>query len=160
LFHNVGGRFEDVSRAAGPAFQQPLVARALAFADYDEDGDVDLAVSCSGGPVRLWRNDSRRGHWLQVRLRGRRPDTEALNAQVIVTCGGRSQIGEVHSGRGYLADSERRLTFGLGNSARVDRLVVHWPDGATLTRRDLPADQRVTLSQPSRKGAGEAGADG
>jgi enediyne biosynthesis protein E4 len=148
LFQNSGGRFTDVSSAAGPAFQQPLVGRGMAFADYDADGDVDIAVSTNGGPVQLWRNDSpRRHHWFQLRLTGKAPNVEAQGAQVTLEVAGRKQIAEVHSGRSYLADSERRLTFGLGTAGRIDRLTVRWPDGSLEVRQALAADQCLTLSR-------------
>lgn len=158
LFRNTGTALEDWSQRAGPAFEDKLVGRGVAFADYDNDGDVDIAMSCSGGPVQLWRNDTpRRGHWLQVRLAGRSPDTEALNAQVSVIVAGRTLVQEVHGGRGYLADSERRLTFGLGGATEIEGLKVRWPDGSVEARGRTPADRLLTIRAPAGRKGGRGG---
>lgn len=147
LFRWSGGTFQDASAGAGPAFQQALIGRGAAFADYDRDGDVDVAVSVNGGRVQLWRNDSPHGHWLQVELRGKRPNTAAIGALVSVRAGGRTQRLQVLTGRSYLSDSERVLTFGLGATDRVDTLAVRWPGGQ---RREVAVDgidRRITVTQ-------------
>lgn len=154
FFRNHDGIFQDLSSQAGPVFQEARVGRGMAFADYDNDGDVDVAVSCSGSAVQLWRNDSpRRHHWLQLRLVGGRPSREALGAVVTLSAGGQTQVSEVRGGRGYLSDSERRLTFGLGAASRVDRITVRWPDGSEQTLRDVGVDTLLTVdqTQPARK---------
>jgi hypothetical protein len=147
LFRMQGGTYQDLSSQAGPAFQAKLVGRGAAFADYDRDGDVDVAVSVNGGRVQLWRNDSRRGHWLQVELKGKKPNTNALGARVSVTNGGAMQTREVMSGRSYLSDMERVLTFGLGERNKVDALEVRWPNGARQTVRVEGVDRRLTVEQ-------------
>jgi len=148
LFRNQGGRFEELTDQAGAAFQQLQVVRGLAFGDYDNDGDEDIAVSVSGGPVQIWRNDtSQRGNWLQVDLKGRKPNVEALGAVVTLTVGGKRQISEIRSGRSYLADCGRRLTFGLGAASTVERLEVRWPGGKVQVLKDLPANQVVRMAE-------------
>jgi hypothetical protein len=148
LFRYRDGVFEDVSTAAGPAFAQPIVGRSCAFADYDGDGDEDVAVSANGGPVRLWRNDSPRGHWLQVELVGKPPNRDAIGSRLALKAGGTTQVRQVLSGRGYLGDSWRVLTFGLGAAARADSLEVWWPGGKQ--RQVVPVtgvDRRITIRQ-------------
>ena len=147
LFRYQGGVFRDVSALAGPAFQARIIGRGSAYADYDRDGDEDVAVSVNGGAVELWRNDSRHGHWLQVALQGKRPNVEAIGSRVELSASGVRQVRQVVTGRSYLSDSERVLTFGLGESAKVDRLEVRWPNGA---RQEVPVtgiDRRLTVRQ-------------
>jgi enediyne biosynthesis protein E4 len=147
LFRMVGASFQDVSAASGPAFQEALAGRGSAFADYDRDGDEDVAVSVNGGRVRLWRNEGERGHWLQVELRGRAPNTHAIGAEVSLTAGGRRQIRQVLSGRSYLSDSERVITFGLGAARRFDELRIRWPDGRIQSAVPGDGDRRITVIQ-------------
>lgn len=148
LFQPQNGRFMDVSAQSGPAFQQKLVGRGCAFADYDHDGRVDIAVATNGGGVQLWHNESQHGHYLQVQLQGLPPNRAALGARLRVTANGHTQVSQLISGRSYLSDSDRRLTFGLGAATRVEQLQVLWPGGSAQILKNLLVDECVTVKQP------------
>ena len=146
LFVNEGhGTYVDAADSVGSAFRQPMVARAVAKADYDRDGDVDLLVTENNGPVHLLRNDSRGGGALRVRVEGRAGNRDALGTHVTAVVEGRPQYRRVRTGSGYLSQSERVLTFGLGMAAQVDILIVRWPDGRLERHADLAAGQEVHL---------------
>jgi hypothetical protein len=149
LLENLGdGTFRRVPGAAGAPGSALGIADAVALADYDADGFLDLAVSNgrgmgprSVGPLQLYRNGGNANHWLELDLVGTRSSREAIGAEVRVTAGGRTQVrfqgGGVHRG----AQDHARLHFGLGPHERVDELVVHWPSGARTTLSDVAADQ-------------------
>ena len=147
LFTYQQGRFTDVSSTAGTAFQTPFLGRGAAFADYDRDGDVDVAVSVNGGATQLWRNDSRRCRWLQIALRGKRPNPEAVGAQVTLRVGATTQVRQLLTGRSYLSDSERLLTFGIGASQDTPVVEVRWPNGAIQRVTAAGVDQRIEIVQ-------------
>jgi hypothetical protein len=147
IFRNRGdGRLEDVSERAGPAFAAPHLSRGAAAADYDDDGDVDLAVTHLHEPPGLWRNEGSGGHWLSLRLRGAGPNRDAIGARVEVTAAGRTRIDEVRSGTGYLSQSDFRLHFGLGQERRAAARV-RWPDGSIQELGVLEADRRWIVDQ-------------
>jgi len=152
LFTWHGGMFHEVSPLAGPVFQAEIVGRGCAFADFDRDGDEDVAVSVSGGRVQLWRNDSRRGHWLQVELQGRKPNTAAIGARITVRAGGKTLSRSIITGRSYLSDSERILTFGLGNAAGADGIEVQWPDGRLQRVPASAANRRIVIREGEHDG--------
>ncbi len=147
LFINQGdGTFADIADSIGGALVQPMVARGVAAADYDRDGDVDLLVTENDGPAHLLRNDSQRGNVLRVRLEGRPPNRDALGAQVTAFVGEATpQLRRVRTGSGYLSQSEIVLTFGLGEAAQVDSLVVQWPDGHVTRHLDVAAGHEIHL---------------
>lgn len=150
LFVNRGeGTWVDMADSVGGAFAEAMVARAVAKADYDRDGDVDLLVTENNGPARLLRNDSFGGHVLRVRLSGRpgsgAGNPDALGAQVTVTAGGVRQVRRIRTGSGYLSQSEKTLTFGLGAADRADTLTIRWPDGRLERHVDIPAGYEVHM---------------
>ncbi|HEX4611333.1 MAG TPA: CRTAC1 family protein, partial [Urbifossiella sp.] len=118
LFLNDGrGRFAEVGRAAGPAFQKLFVGRGLAQADYDNDGRTDLYLADSGGPAALLRNESEApNNWLRLELRGTRSNRDAVGAKVTVRVGGRALVRHREGGGSYLAAHDPRLLVGLGTA--------------------------------------------
>src|SRR5262249_29907009 len=128
LFNDGAGRFRE--KACGPVFQTELVGRASAVADYDNDGDPDIAVSNSGGPLQLLRHDGGHGHWLGVRLVGKKPNRQGIGARLVAeTPSGRKLTRFVQAGSSYLSSSDPRVLFGLGGEDSVRRLTITWPSG-------------------------------
>jgi hypothetical protein len=119
----------------------PRNGRGLAAADFDNDGDLDLAVGSIGGGVQLLRNDggSEAGHWLEVSLRRLVPGTVVT----AVLADGRRLVQVSRAGSSYLSTEDPRLHFGLGAETRVDELVVRTPDGRVTRLRDVAADRIV-----------------
>ena len=154
LLRNRGdGTFEDVSRTSGSGLAVVESSRGVGLDDLTNDGRVDVVVLNSNAPPTIIRNDSDHGHhWLQVQLRGVTANRDAVGARVRVVAGDRTQVAEVHSGRGYQSHYGSRLGFGLGKVPQVDRLEVRWPGGGVEVFTDLAVDQIVVLTQ----GTGQA----
>ena len=152
LFHNRdrGERFEVVTRpeAAGPGWSGPWVARGLAAADYDGDGDLDLAVTQNGGAARLLRNDSPPGRWLRVALAGTASNSSGYGALVTAVTGERRIARRLVSGRSYLSASEPVVTLGLGDADRIDRVEVLWPSGVLQVVDDPALGRLLRLEEP------------
>ncbi len=148
LFWNrgVGHGFYDVSAVSGEYFHQPYVGRGAAFADYDNDGDLDVVVVNHGGAAVLLRNDGgNRARWLKVKLEGRRSNRTALGATIRVVAAHTTQVREVGAQASYLSQNDLTEHFGLGPIAEVDSLVVTWPGGLRQVWTGLAADQTVKL---------------
>jgi enediyne biosynthesis protein E4 len=137
----VHGEIADVSAGVGLG-DGPLVnGRGLAAADYDNDGDLDLAVASIAGELVLLRNSGAEGHWLEVRLAHFSPGTKVT----AILPDGRRLIREVQAGGSYLSSEDPRLHFGLGTATRVRRLVVHYSGGGTSRLRDVAVDRLVSI---------------
>jgi hypothetical protein len=129
LFLNNGhGSFQDVAGAIGGGFEQPKVARGLAYADFDRDGDLDLLLTTNNGPAYLYRNDQLAGnHSVRFHLVGTKSNRDGIGATVRIFSNGIAQSRMVKSGSSYLSQSELPVTFGLGKQDRVERAVIAWP---------------------------------
>ena len=155
LFWNCGARcgWRFVAADQIGDLATPLVGRGAAYADIDNDGDLDLAITQVGGRPALLRNDQHRDHhWVRLRLAGAPPNGHAIGAVVSVRAGDHTQTRMVMPARSYLAQVELPLTFGLGAVRQVDEVTVRWPDGGVERWQDLPADRHHTL----HAGAGNA----
>ena len=146
VLENLGGeRFANVGDAAGLQRAGRVNGRGLAAADYDNDGDVDLAVNSIGGRLMLLRNSGSGGHWLEVRL-----GTFAPGARVtVVLADGRTLVREVQAGSSYLSSEDPRVHFGLGDAELVKELRVRFPDGAVTRRANVAPDQIVVVDRES-----------
>jgi ASPIC and UnbV/FG-GAP-like repeat len=141
LFRNGGGRFEALGlRPVGP-----LLARGSAAADYDNDGDVDLAVASVGGPLVLLENTATAGTWLEVELGAFAPGAEVT----VVLPDGRRLRRQAQAGGSYLSSEDPRLHFGLGGARSVREVVVRWPGGEETRVADVEANRLVVVEQPS-----------
>jgi hypothetical protein len=150
IFRNVDGhRFEDVSAGAGPGFQQPAMHHGAAFADFDNDGRVDVVVTTLEGPVKLFHNTTRGGgHWLALRLHGTRSNSQGLGAEVRVTLpDGRTLYGHATTSVGYASSSEPLVRFGLGPHDTVSRIEVRWPGGGAQELLRVKGDRILDVEQ-------------
>ena len=150
LFRGLGnGKFEDVSRDAGPVLSVRTTARGACFADYDNDGKMDAFVVNLGGKGTLVHNVSTNtGHWIGIKLVGTKSNRDGIGARVEVFTGGKRQTAERVAGSGYLSQNDGRLHFGLGAATTVDKLIVHWPSGRDQTLEKLGVDKVLTVEEP------------
>ncbi len=137
------GQFRDWTEPAGLAAVGPLLARGSAVADYDNDGDLDVAVNTIAGRARLLSNEGAAGRWLLVDI------GFAPGALVTATLpDGRRLVRHSHAGSSYLASEDPRLHFGLGEAQRAD-VEVRWLDGRITRREGVPAGSVVSLRHPA-----------
>ncbi|MGA2098580.1 MAG: CRTAC1 family protein [Candidatus Acidiferrum sp.] len=153
LFHNEGkGRFVETTKIAGPGFQTPYVGRGVAFADFDNDGFVELVVGNNGDSPLLLRNMGGNGnHFLNLKLVGRKSNRDAMGARIRVLAGSISQIREISGGGSYLSQSDLRANFGLGKTSHVDSVEISWPSGQKQLFRDLDADKFYLIEEGTSK---------
>lgn len=126
----------------GEDLLKPVVGRGAAYADIDGDGDLDVAISVSGGPARLLRNDQKLGqHWLRLKLQGKPGNRDAIGAVVELHQPNQVQRRIVSPTRSYLSQCELPVTFGLGEQAKIDKIVIRWPSGTVKELSGLEIDQ-------------------
>jgi hypothetical protein len=145
LLENDGrGRFRDVSASSGSWFQKPIVGRAAAFADFDNDGDLDIFIVSSGQRGVLLENRGPRGnHWVGLQLEGAGPvNRDAYGSRVDLKVSGRDiPIPlEIRSAASYQSANDSRQSVGLGKEGSAEWARVRWPDGRVELFRGLKKD--------------------
>src|SRR5262249_27647170 len=139
LFHNNGaGKFIEVTRSAGKGFTTAYAARGAAFADFDNDGNLDLVVANNGDPPLLLSNRGASGHhFLSIKLIGTKSNRDATGARVSVRRGKLTQTSEIYAGGSYFSHSDLRAHFGLGKETRAETVDILWPSGLRQTFRNV-----------------------
>lgn len=144
VFANLGdGKFDVVNSPALAAVAR--AHRGVAFADFDGDGRVDVAVSSLGEGAELWRNTSAgSGHWLTVKLRGTKSNRDGIGAVVRIG----NQMNHMTTSGGYSSSSYAGVHFGLGTLERVPKLEVRWPSGRVQVLEDVGVDRVLEVVEP------------
>jgi hypothetical protein len=142
LFRNLGsGQFQEIVPAAGTPLAQRIIGRGAAYADYDGDGDPDILLTTNQGPTFLLRNDTpRQADFLRLKLQGTRSNRDGIGARVRVYTANGVLHKMVRTGGSYLSQSELPLTFGLGTSSTIDKVLISWPSGVVDELRDVPVN--------------------
>jgi hypothetical protein len=146
VFRNQNGKFTDVSEGVGNDFAEAKLHRGCAFADFDNDGRLDVAVTALNGMAELWRNLSPMKRWLQLKLIGTRSNRSAIGARVECRSGKKSQVAYVSSSVGYSSSSDLRVHFGLEDQETVS-IDILWPSGIRQKLKDIAAGQCLQVSE-------------
>jgi len=154
LYHNNrDGTFSDVSAAAGSGITAAASSRGLAVGDLWNDGRMSAVVSNMNAPSSLLVNQVRNSnHWIAIRAVGTKSNRDGIGARIRLKTGTRVLVDEVRSGSSYDSNSDMRVHFGLGASAKVDWVEVRWPSGTMERFVNLPVDAIHTV----KEGSGEA----
>ena len=152
IFQNNGdGTYTEVSASAGAYFSEPLVGRAAATADYDNDGDSDIVIMNSNQRAVLLRNDGgNMKNYLSIKLVGTQSNRDGIGATVMITAGDMTQIREVKSGSSYASGSDTRLLFGLGENQAVEKVSIVWQNGTTQELRNISINQILTIVESEK----------
>ena len=151
VYRNLGaGRFEDVSERVDSALDVKKSSRGAAFGDFDNDGDIDVAVMNMGEGPSLYRNDLESPHhWIQLRLEGTKSNRSAIGATVTIEAGGATQTKPVVSESSYVSHSDLRVHFGLGDADKIEAIRIRWPSGAEEKFPGVAADQSYLVVEGS-----------
>jgi hypothetical protein len=142
------GKFNDVAQAVGAT--DTFDGRSVALADLWNRGVLDVIVTNQRGPLLIYKNTVLpENKWIDFELEGTVSNRSALGAEVKVFWNGRQQVQTVSGGSGFCSENQRRLHFGLGKSAQVEKVVVRWPSGKTQTLDNPLMAQVNKIKEPA-----------
>jgi len=155
IYQNKGDwKFED--KSGEWATMKGTWSCGAAWADLDNDGDLDLVANNLEDPAFVFKNLSReqnKGNYLQAKLRGSPQNPFAVGASVLIEfSNGKKQYQEISPNRGIFSSSEHLIHFGVGQETQVNKLSVRWPDGKTQTLTNVPTNQRLQLDWKNAAG--------
>ncbi len=130
----------------------PSFSNGAAYADLDNDGDMDLVINNVNEEAHIYRNnatDITGNHFLRIKLNGSKTNLNGIGAKIMVQAGANRQYLEQQVTRGYLSSISYNLHFGLGQSGVVDILKVTWPDGKVSELKNIAADQLIAVDYTS-----------
>jgi hypothetical protein len=156
LYRNLrNGRFEEVTSQGGPGILEDAPARGCAFGDYNNDGNIDVAVNCINAVPQLLRCDSTlKRNWIKIKLVGVKSNRSGIGTKVVVTAttvpGAEKpllQMEELRSGGSYFSQNDLRLHFGLEQAKKVDSVAISWLSGHVDEVKDLDVNRLYVIQE-------------
>ena len=146
--NNRGLTFSNVSYEWG--FEGQTLSNGTAYADLDNDGDLDLIINNINDYAQVYRNNSESltsNNYIKIQLKGLEGNTFGIGSKVIVKTDGESQYMELMPSRGFQSSVNPELVFGLGLHTVIDSMTVLWPDSSLQMLTGIPANQKIVLNQ-------------
>ncbi len=131
-------------------FEQKTWSNGSAYADLDNDGDLDLVINNINEPAFLYENqavDAKLNNYLRVKLTGKGNNRHAIGARVSIMYDEKMQMQELSPIRGYASTSECMIHFGVGNKESIDKLEVRWPDGTFSVLKNVKTNQIIDIQK-------------
>lgn len=135
--------FENTTENWG--LNQKVNSNGVAYADFDNDGDLDLVMNNLSDTASIYKNNSI-GNYLNIKLEGNIKNKSAIGAKVTVYSDNKNQYQELYTSRGYLSSNSQILNFGFGDIQSIDRIEVVWPTGKASVLKDIPANQNLSIA--------------
>lgn len=136
-------------RSADWGFIEPGFSNGACYADLDNDGDLELIINEFNSKAKIFKNNADellKNNYVTIKLKGQKPNVQALGAKVFVFTKGQMQMQELNPYRGYESTMETDLHFGLGKNIAADSIKITWPDGTVQKEVNVKANQVLTVA--------------
>lgn len=149
MYKNAGGfSFDNVSKQWG--LDNVSNSNGAAYADLDNDGDLDLIVNNINRPAFIYKNEANKrmnSHYLKIKLDGQFMNTEGIGSRICIYLKGTKQYLEQFTSRGFQSSVSSILHFGLGEEKNIDSLHIIWSGGKEQVIVNIKSDQQITLME-------------
>ncbi|MEO6706392.1 MAG: CRTAC1 family protein, partial [Ginsengibacter sp.] len=152
-FRNIGNlKFEDIGESWG--FTQPSFSNGAAYADLDNDGDLDLIVNNINQKSFVYKNNSReinKNNYLGILLKGKEKNTFAIGSKIKIFAGNQVFCREIIPSRGFQSSVDYKQIIGLGKITKIDSMIIAWPDRSYSRFIDVPVDTVLIIQESKVK---------
>lgn len=139
-------KFTDVSEAWGTGTMNGFYNGA-AYADLDNDGNLDVVMNCINAPAVILKNGAQKKNFLSLSFNGNDANTTGIGAKAYVFQNGKVQYQQLMLTRGFQSSSDTRLHFGLGDNAIIDSLLIVWPNQKYEVLKNITANKQISINQ-------------
>ncbi len=149
-FFKNNGNLTFTNTSADWGINQPSNSNGAAYADLDNDGNLDLVVNNVNKPAFIYKNNARaqnKNHYLAINLKGADKNTQGIGAKVMIYAGNKKQYLEQMPTRGFQSSVSPVLHFGLGADVQIDSLRIIWQRGKTQLLQKVKGDEQITLNE-------------
>ena len=146
---SAGLQFDDVSAAWNPEGKD--LSTAAAYADFDNDGDLDIIINRIDQPATLLVNQSTGNHYLKVQLFDTSRNKYDIGARITVYAAGQVYARDIYPTRGFQSSSDYTVHIGLGTADHIDSLLIRWPEGTYSLKENVPIDSLLKFTRPKSR---------
>ncbi|MDF1743694.1 MAG: CRTAC1 family protein [Gimesia sp.] len=146
---NRKGRFAQLTYDDSSYFGQAHTGRGLAMADFNDDGNLDIAISNFSDPPAILKNQTNtNGQWISVRLIGTRSNRDAIGARLILHTSAGDQVRQIKGGGSYLSSSDLSVHWGMGIGVTIESLSIYWPSGVHQQWKLIQPNMTTLILEP------------
>ncbi|WP_051957512.1 VCBS repeat-containing protein [Altibacter lentus] len=130
-------------------FSEPSFSNGAAYADLDNDGDLDLVISNIDHTAFLYENNSEKlkeHHFLKIKLKGPKGNPSGLGTRITIKANDTYQMKEHYLSKGYQSSMEDKIHFGVGSSKVIDSIWIQWPDETVQLLTNIDANKEVDVA--------------
>ncbi|MFT5832960.1 MAG: hypothetical protein ACI97N_000586, partial [Cognaticolwellia sp.] len=153
FYQNKGNlKFENQAKKWG--LTEPIVSQSAAYADLDNDGDLDLITNNTGDFAYIYKNNSDKvanNNYLRIQLKGRKSNAFGIGSKVKVYADGQVFFQEQQLVRGFQSSVDPILNFGLGKATKIDSVVVIWTTDERQVLTNIQPNQRIEIDIKNAK---------
>jgi enediyne biosynthesis protein E4 len=143
-----GWKFEDKSKAWG--FSEATISNGAIYADFDNDGDLDIITNDLDSPAGIYQNQSEtvnKQHYLKIKLEGKGGNTQGIGAKVYVKNGNKLQYIQQQPVRGFMSSNDPIMHVGLGANEKAESITVIWGNGKMEVKANVKANQTIICKE-------------
>ncbi|TWI96246.1 VCBS repeat protein [Mucilaginibacter frigoritolerans] len=141
-----------INKSMDWGIKEAMLSNGAAYADLNNDGNLDLVTNNMNQEACIYKNTSKENHYLSLKFNGREDNKFGVGAKAYVFCDKQMQYEQLMLTRGFQSSVEPKLHFGLGESSKIDSLLIVWPNQTYQVIKNLKGNRLLAIDQKDASG--------